>query len=218
MCVAPRCRSSPTWCIIPSTKLPAPSLSPLSIAPDRNLWVNKLLKMKIAITLILIFLFNRSFAQDTIYWQPNYKLKWQDFQGIPDSSSKDGAISYPVIRYHLSANEDSFNVKVICFFIRSKSWSKFKKNDTLLMHEQGHFDIAELFARKLRKTFSEYKFNRQTVGKDIDKIFLLNRQQRTETDMLYDKETNHSQNTRQQVLWIKKIKTELDSLKDFAST
>jgi hypothetical protein len=174
--------------------------------------------MKIAITLVFAFLLNRSFAQDTIYWRADYKLKWEDFQGIPDSSSKDGAISRPVIKYHLSANEDSFNVKVICFFLRSKSWSKFKKNDTLLMHEQGHFDIAELFARKLRKAFAAYKFNTQTVGKDIDQLFILNKQERSELDMLYDKETNHSQDTRQQVLWIKKIKAELDTLQKYASS
>jgi len=86
------------------------------------------------------------------------------------------------------------------------------------MHEQGHFDIAELFARKLRKAFAEYKFNAQTVGKDIDKLFILNKQERTERDVLYDKETNHSQNKQQQVLWNKKIKSELDNLKKFAST
>jgi hypothetical protein len=176
--------------------------------------------MKVATLLLLWFTllsFNKTIAQDTIYWQPTYKLKWEDFKGIPDSSSKDGAISRPGVKYHLSANEDSFNVKVICFFIRSKSWSKFKKNDTLLLHEQGHFDIAELFARKLRKAFAEYKFNAQTVGKDIDNLFIFNRQERTEMDVLYDKETNHSQNKQQQVLWNKKIKAELDNLKKFAS-
>jgi hypothetical protein len=177
-----------------------------------------LIKVVISVLFCIQFLsFSKASAQDTIYWQPTYKLKWEDFQGIPDSSSKDGAISRPAIKYHLSANEDSFNVKVICFFIRSKSWSKFKESDTLLMHEQGHFDIAELFSRKLRKAFAEYKFNAQTVGKDIDKLFILNKQERTAMDALYDKETNHSQNKQQQILWNKKIKTELNSLKKFAS-
>lgn len=166
---------------------------------------------------ILLFAVHKASAQDTIYWHPTHKLKWEDFQGIPDSSSKDGAISRPVIKYHLSANEDSFNVKVICFFIKSKSWSKFKESDTLLMHEQGHFDIAEVFARKLRKSFAEYKFNAQTVGKDIDNLFILNKQERTEMDALYDKQTNHSQNTKQQMFWTKKIKAELDNLSKFAS-
>lgn len=166
---------------------------------------------------ILLFSYYKASAQDTIYWQPNYKLKWDDFQGIPDSSSKVGAISRPGVKYHLSANEDSFTVKVICFFIKSKSWSKFKESDTLLMHEQGHFDIAELFARKLRKAFAEYKFNTQTVGKDIDKLFILNRQERTEMDILYDKETDFSRNRKQQLIWNKKIKVQLDNLKKYAS-
>ena len=85
------------------------------------------------------------------------------------------------------------------------------------MHEQGHFNIAELFARKLRKAFAEYNFNAHTVGKDIDKLFILNKQERNEMDALYDKETNRSQNGQQQVLWNKKIKSELDNFKQFAS-
>ena len=167
---------------------------------------------------ILCFSFIKASAQDTIYWQSNYKLKWEDFQGIPDSSSRNGAISLPGIKYHLSANDDSFNVKVICFFIKSKSWSKFKNSDTLLMHEQGHFNIAELFARKLRKAYAVYKFNVQTVGKDIDKLFILNKLERTEMDMEYDKETNFSRNRKEQLLWNKKIEIELNNLTKYASS
>jgi predicted secreted Zn-dependent protease len=86
------------------------------------------------------------------------------------------------------------------------------------MHEQGHFDIAELFARKLRKAFVGYKFNAQTVGKDIDHLFILNRQERTQMDMLYDKETDFSRNRKQQLLWNKKIKAELGTLQKYASS
>ena len=107
---------------------------------------------------------------------------------------------------------------MLCFFIKSKSWAKSKNNDILLIHEQGHFDIAELFARKLRKAFAEYKFNYKTVGKDIDNLFLLNKQERAKMDALYDKETKHSQDKQQQILWNKRIKTELNKLKKYASS
>lgn len=159
----------------------------------------------------------KSFAQDTIHWSPCYKLKWEDFQGKADSSSKFGATSYPGIKYSLSANEDSFNTKVFCFFIKSRSWVRIIST-TGLIHEQGHFDIAELLARKLRKAFADYKFNYQTVGKDIDKLFLLNKRERAKMDTLYDKETDFSRNRKQQLLWNKKIKTELDKLKKYASS
>jgi len=157
-----------------------------------------------------------SFAQDTIYWRSDSKLRWEDFQGIPDSNSKYSAVSNPVIKYKLSANEDTFNIKVLCFFVKTKSWSKFKNSDTLLLHEQGHFDIAELFARKLRKAFSEYKFNYQTIGVDVEKIFAHSKMERTKMDLLYDKETNYSKNRKQQLLWNKRIKAEQIKLKKFA--
>ena len=163
-------------------------------------------------------MYHPSIAQDTIYWRGNYKLKWTDFQGKIDSNSKFWAVSNPGIKYFLSANEDSFSVNVICFFIKSRSWSKLKSSDTLLMHEQAHFDIAELFARKLRKYFSEYKFNYPTIGKDIDNLFLLNKQERTKMDNLYDKETDFSRNRKQQLLWIKKLKTELNKLQKYTSS
>lgn len=173
---------------------------------------------KVLITVVFfVFIGNISFAQDTISWSPSYKLKWEDFQGKPDVSSKYGAISNLKIKYSLTANNDSFNVKVFCFFIKSKSWSLFKKSDTLLMHEQGHFDITELFARKLRKAFAEYRFNYKTVGKDIDNLFLINKEERIKMDALYDKETNLSRNSKKQLLWNQKIKAELDNLKEFVS-
>lgn len=175
------------------------------------------MKIFTLITLLLLTsIFKNAAAQDTIYWSPHYKLKWEDFKGKADSSSQFGAISYPGIKYSLSANEDSFNVKVICFFIKSRSWVRVLST-TGLIHEQGHFDIAELFARKLRKSYAEYKFNYATIGKDIDKLFLLNKQERAKMDTLYDKETDFSRNKKQQLLWNKKIKTELDKLEKYSS-
>jgi hypothetical protein len=166
---------------------------------------------------ILLLSVHKASAQDTIYWQPTYKLKWEDFQGKADSNSQFGATSYPGIKYSLSVNEDSVSTRVVCFFIKSRSWVRVI-SDTGLIHEQGHFDLAELFARKLRKAFAEYKFNAQTVGKDIDKLFILNRQERTKMDILYDKETDFSRNRKQQLLWNKKIKVELDTLQKYASS
>ena len=38
--------------------------------------------------------------------------------------------------------------KIDCRFEKSKSWG-LVKNDWILKHEQGHFDIAEIFAQKI---------------------------------------------------------------------
>lgn len=78
-----------------------------------------------------------------------------------------------------------------------------------MSHEQGHFDIAELFARKLRKAFKEYIFNPKTIEADYNKIFSRIKTERSKMDALYDKETNLSRNKSKQLYWNKKIEAEL---------
>lgn len=47
-------------------------------------------------------------------------------------------------------------IKIDATFDPSKSWKHPSKTKNLkINHEQGHFDIAELYARKLRKEFKE---------------------------------------------------------------
>ena len=176
--------------------------------------------MKIFKALITVLSFviisNISFGQDTIYWSPSYKLKWEDFQGKPVIPSKYGAVSNPIIKYSLSANEDSYNVKVLCFFIKSRSWSQFKNSDTLLMHEQGHFDIAEIFARKLNKSIGEYQFNKNTFQKDLDAIYKSVVDEKEKYQQQYDDETDYSRNKSKQEEWFKKIESELKQNKSWA--
>lgn len=174
--------------------------------------------MKIFNFIIFTFLFGifslSTTGQDTIHWSPHYKLKWEDFKGKPDNTSQFGAVSYPGVKYTLSANDDTFYVNVFCFFIKSKSWVRIIST-TGLTHEQGHFDIAELFARRLRKAFAGYNFNYPTVGKDIDNLFLTYKLERTNLDNLYDKETDFSRNRKMQQYWNEKIAQELKELDQF---
>ena len=90
------------------------------------------------------------------------------------------------------------------------------KTDYILSHEQGHFDIAEIFARKLYKKMSEYKFNRRTYQKELNKIYqdILDEKEEIQND--YDRETNHSINKEKQAEWLKKLKRLLEEYEDYA--
>ena len=90
------------------------------------------------------------------------------------------------------------------------------KTDYILSHEQGHFDIAEIFARKLNKKMSEYRFDKKTYQKDLNKIYhdILDEKEKMQND--YDKETNHSINKEKQAEWLKKIAKMLEEYKDYA--
>ena len=173
--------------------------------------------MRFAILLIFLYAISyTSHAQDTIYWLSKRKLTWTDFRGVPEGVSGPQAMTMSGISYGTSYGEKSFSYQVKCYFLSKTSWTR-SDSLTLLNHEQGHFDISELFARKLRKAFSEYSFNYLTAGEDLRKIYVDILQARNEMNNLYDKETDFSRDKKQQQIWSGRLKSELDKLKDCAS-
>ena len=149
--------------------------------------------------------------QDTIHWRQDYKLKWDDFQGKPDMNSDNRAITVVDVGYDLSFTKNKFDVTVSCVFMKKKSWKK-EEDSVRLAHEQGHFDIAEIFARKLRMAFRSYVFNSKTISSDFRSIFSKLYADKEALDSLYDKETDFSRNRSMQLIWNKKILTELHKL------
>ena len=107
-----------------------------------------------------ISLMNFSFVKDEfILWQENKKLKIQDFKADNKDTIKVnrqqflGAISAIRIEYSsFQRNKNSvpdFSIKT--YFDPNESWMLLK-NDYVLQHEQIHFDLTELYARKMRKS------------------------------------------------------------------
>ncbi|MDP6909549.1 MAG: hypothetical protein QF371_08585, partial [Flavobacteriales bacterium] len=90
-------------------------------------------------------------CRSCIEWQEERVLKWSDFKGKPNKLSKNEALTDSGIAISLTCDDEHSEVKVESFFNPYKSWSKNHTSDYLLEHEQLHFDITELFARKLRK-------------------------------------------------------------------
>lgn len=162
-------------------------------------------------TCICSLFFLVSFAckgQDTLIWKQDQKLQFSDFLARPKDSDH-GASSMVGIRYHLSFDKDSVITDVSCYFLRNKSW--IRKGDSMLQHEQGHFDIGELFARKLKIAFAA------SGGRDYKSIFNRIKKEKHEMSLLYDKETEFSKNKEEQRIWNNKISRELAGLKQYAN-
>lgn len=177
----------------------------------------KLLKDILFFGLFLIpsFLFAQSNNEELLEWSGSRKLTWKDYTARPDPGSDAAAstTSYLAIEYNISSN--SFGYKIKSRFSKTRSWG-IHKTDYILSHEQGHFDIAEIFARKLNKKMSEYKFNKRTYQQELNKIYqdILDEKEKVQND--YDKQTNHSINKEKQAEWLKKIENMLKEYKDFA--
>lgn len=175
----------------------------------------KIIHLFICVMLLSSFLFAQSEKEDMIKWDDDIRLNWADYLGKPDGSSDAAASTstYLVIDYSIWQN--SLTYKIQSLFSRTRSWGLHKTN-YILSHEQGHFDIAEIFARKLHKKMSEYKFDKRTYQKSLGKIYDDVVEEKTEMQNEYDKETRHSINREKQAKWLKKIEKLLEEYKDYA--
>lgn len=146
-------------------------------------------------------------AGDTIYWNKDRKLTWDDFQGMPDTNSIGGAATYSgLVTASRYTSDTSISVIISAVFYRKRSWQKTRyQTARSLQHEQGHFDITEVFARKANIAFKAYRFNRTTVNADINRIFYSFAAQEDSVQYVYDRATDNHRNVAQQKIWDKKI-------------
>lgn len=160
------------------------------------------------IILVLILSSATVTAQDSneelLEWNDSKKLTWADFKARPDEESDVAARTTTYLLFSYSVRSEGFSYTIESKFSKTRSWG-LHKTSYILSHEQGHFDIAEVFARKLHKKMNEYSFNRKTYQKDLKKIYqdILDEKEKMQNE--YDKETNHSINKEKQADWLKKI-------------
>ncbi len=151
-----------------------------------------------------------------IDWAMERKLVWNDFKAPADQHSPNAALTSSKITINYSYTNESFVWHLHCKFDKNASWGRVK-NDYILSHEQGHFDIAEIYTRKLNKALKEYKINTSSLSQDVNKIYEKTMREHQEMQAQYDEQTKFSIDTQQQEQWLKKIKNQLDELKDYAA-
>jgi hypothetical protein len=156
---------------------------------------------------------------DKIYWDQNIRLKWDDFKGKPDKSQPFDASTETSVKSDLKGSGDDITITIVCFFEKSKSWvKKGKRGDTLLKHEQGHFDLAELYTRKMRKAMKEASFTSKNVNAEFKKIYLKYVGDLKKEQTRYDNETKHSIIYDKQKEWEARIAQDLKAMNAYSSS
>ena len=156
-----------------------------------------------------------------IYWSKDKLLTWDDFKGKPVKGSPIAADTDSgfELRSSYNSNDHLLVIDLQTYFIKNKSWYKpEKKSETLLKHEQGHFDISELFTRKLHENIIEEKINEKNISQRITQLNEKYTYELHKYQDLYDKETEHSINEKKQMEWNEKIAKELKELEKYTET
>jgi len=183
---------------------------------------NRLILFQIIVFLLINLKSNLVYAQqnDTlIIWEKDYSLSWKDFRGKrKKNDSFASAYSYLEI-YLLRSyrNDEIFNNIVVSTFNRYKSFT-LHYNENLLEHEQIHFNILEIFTRKIRKSFDAISKNKNHKTYDYNTIFYKYQDSLRNYQDKYDYETSFSRNKKKQKIWKLVVKKKLNELEDFSSS
>jgi predicted secreted Zn-dependent protease len=98
---------------------------------------------------------------------------------------------------------------VFAFFVKRTSWKIEAANGNILKHEQGHFDITEVFCRKLKKELSKIIPLRSSVQLDVNALFQQINLANDRMQEKYDEETDYGRDPKAQRRWSKFIHAEL---------
>lgn len=147
-----------------------------------------------------------SYVEDEkIPWSADRRLSWEDFKGVPNPAddfvaSTNSGISFS-FSYKESKGHKELTYQVLSNFYPDLSWRlPDMDSEYILQHEQTHFDISELFARKLRKSLAEIEDepNFQELAKER---YHQMESERREMQLQYDQESDHSNSKEDEFRW-----------------
>jgi hypothetical protein len=171
------------------------------------------------LNILWIFIFSASnFSQRNtlIEWKEGSRLTWDDFKQRPDPNSSNAALTASSIKFDFHYSDNTLEFHEQCLFDKNSSWGRVK-TDYILSHEQGHFDITEIYARKLNKALKEYVVKKpDNLSRDLNKIYQNVMKELNDYQNKYDKETNFSINKDKQAEWLTKIREDLKELEAYA--
>ncbi|HYO20905.1 MAG TPA: DUF922 domain-containing protein [Flavisolibacter sp.] len=153
---------------------------------------------------------------EMIPWRTQRKLSWEDFHSTPQKQGDAVASTSTSLGISYQVKNGELAYTITCNFSKKKSWGLLK-TEYILAHEQAHFDITELHARKLYEALYHYEFNPETFKKDIAAIYERIVKEKEEMQEAYDSETDHSRKRRIQYDWLDRIDTMLAETEPFSS-
>lgn len=176
-------------------------------------------------------------GQTLVEWSKDRKLSKQDFKGKVPNTSKASSFSWLGIDASWGCADGKPVAHARATFDPSRSWWKIATSNIwenidfanaspselenrlspgqveaqLLSHEQTHFDITELAARRIRKELEILKEICATPGAagDLDTIIAGIDRELQREQARYDRETAHGTNAPRQREWDSRVRREL---------
>ncbi len=152
---------------------------------------------------------------NTILWSEDRPLTWDDFQGRPDYNyDAVSALTSSGIMHMKGCENGKIIYKIEAYFEKDFSWVKPEAyTDHHLEHEQIHFDITQLYAKKLEHALDKQHFQcgEEEEFEQFVQEFLAGWQK---AQINFDLYTHYSMKPPEQYEWKHKVALELSVFKD----
>ena len=160
------------------------------------------------------------FTTPSMVWSKK-NLRWKDFKRKPDSTllaTKWGAAtsSWVEERYAVTPQHE-IRFIIRAWFNPDLSWTReiTKSSSYALAHEQYHFNMAELYARKMKKVLGSLELTKADYRREIAELLKNFHDQYRLQQIRYDTETDHGRNMQLQYNWIGSIDDEMKALSSY---
>jgi hypothetical protein len=147
-------------------------------------------------------------SSSSVEW--GHPISFEDFEATPLRSDTAAAnISVTILLGYSNTPKGSLSFRVVAVMEKNESWIKdeFRRHH-ILKHEQGHFDIAHIYAKRLETTLRQKRYSEN----DIAALTTLYDQFLEEMNVLqirYDRETKGGWDALAQSKWRRFIEGEL---------
>ena len=146
-------------------------------------------------------------ADSAFAWSATRRLAWSDFRGQPPGSGPEVAKTAYALFYAWKCRGEAFEFRVIAAFRPRQSWVKtIALTDTLLRrsalrHEQTHFDLADVHARRMRRYFDDLAGACRKTDRELTQLAGRLITDEKAEQQRYDAETNHGLRSEDQAAW-----------------
>lgn len=150
-----------------------------------------------------------------IEWSDKLYLSWNDYQFKETTNEDRGGMALTSVKHSVRGGIvggiPRFEVKVL--FVRGDSWTTDSTNIALLAHEKLHFDIAELYGRKIRKQIDELYKRGERDLKIYNKYVKQLLADFNRYSLNYDTKTQNGKDFDEQKKWFDNVYSEMERLK-----
>ena len=147
-------------------------------------------------------------------WKDHSQLSWEDFRGpVRTTNEEAAAATHCGIGFRTSQSPTTGKPEILVYntFYINKSWVRpDARIPDILVHEQGHFDLCEVYTRKLKQRMSNVNFASSDLKFALMSIYNEISNEYESRQQAYEDETSHGTNLPEQKKWCRAIAGELN--------